>query len=169
MKNPTLGLLIAACVFLADRLSKYWIVDLFDLPSRGTYAILPFFNLSMVWNRGISFGLFPAGSETGRYVLIALTSLIAIGLLIWLFRGANRLVAVALGLIIAGAFGNLWDRFEYGAVADFLHFYAFGHSFYVFNVADMGISVGVGFLILDAYLDWRRERKVKAGEAATEN
>ena len=169
MTNRALGLIIAAGVFIADRLSKYWIIEIFGLPSRGTYEILPFFNFTMVWNRGISFGLFPADGDTGRYLLAALTAAIAIGLIVWLFKGTNRLVAIALGFIIAGAFGNLWDRFEYQAVADFLHFYAFGYSFYVFNVADMRISVGVALLILDAFLDWRRERKVKAGEAAADH
>jgi signal peptidase II len=143
---------LVAVVFALDRISKYWIIVLFDLPAQGTVNILPFFNLTMVWNQGISLGLFQVEGDMGRYLLIALTALITIILIVWLLREQRPAALVGLGLVIGGAIGNIWDRFQYGAVADFLHFHGFGHSFYVFNAADAAISLGVAFLLWDALL-----------------
>jgi signal peptidase II len=113
--------------------------------------VLSFFDMVMVWNPGISYGLFPAGSRIGAILLIVL-SLIAVAALSWWLAKAERLIlAVGLGLVIGGALGNVIDRAIYGAVADFFHFYAFGHDWYVFNVADAAISIGVIVLLLDAF------------------
>jgi signal peptidase II len=152
--NPLwpLGAILVAFVFVSDRLSKWWIVDVFDLPNKISVNILPFFDLTMVWNRGISLGLFQADSDTGRYLLIALTAAVSIGLFLWMLKAENKVLTIALGLVVGGAFGNIWDRVEYGAVADFLHFYVGGYSFYVFNVADASISLGVLFMLWDALL-----------------
>ncbi len=144
--------LLAAIVFVVDRISKYWVVDVYDLPNQVSVNILPFFNLTMVWNQGISLGLFQADGDMGRYLLIAVTAVITLILIVWLLREERRNALVGLGLVVGGAVGNIWDRFEYGAVADFLHFHGFGYSFYVFNVADAAISLGVAFLLWDALL-----------------
>ena len=149
---PQMGLLLALVVFVMDRASKWWIVEVFDLPGKDTVYLLPFLDLTMVWNRGISMGLLRADSDFGRYLLIALTGAVAAGLTVWLWRVGERLVGVALGLVIGGAVGNIWDRFEYGAVADFVRVHGETWSFYVFNVADAAISVGVAILLLDALL-----------------
>ena len=114
--------------------------------------MLPFFDLVMVWNRGVSYGLFQAGSFAGMAVL-SLFSLAAVAALSWWLIKAERLsLGVGLGLVIGGALGNVIDRILYGAVADFFHFYAFGHDWYVFNVADAAITVGVVVLLLDAFI-----------------
>jgi signal peptidase II len=148
-----IGLALAAAVFVADRVSKQWILGLLEqnaLP----IEVTPFFNLVFTWNRGITFGLFNSaeGAGWGRWVLLAVTGAIALGLLVWLARAAQWWVVVALGLVIGGAVGNLVDRVLYGAVADFLDFHLLGYHWYVFNVADSAIVCGVGLLLLDSLL-----------------
>ena len=145
------GLLALAIVFL-DQLSKYWILYVFSLPEIGSVRVLPFFNLTMVWNKGISLGLFQANDDTGRYILIAGTSLITLFLVHWFLKERDRILLLGLAMIIGGSIGNIVDRVRFGAVADFLHFHMFDYSFYVFNVADAAITVGVGFLLWDALL-----------------
>lgn len=147
-----LGFLLALGIFLADRLSKWWIVDVFDLSARGDVTLLPFLDLTMVWNQGMSMGLFQANGDTGRYLLIAVTGAVALGLAFWMWRATEKFLVLALGLVVGGAVGNIWDRFEYGAVADFIHLHAMGYSFYVFNLADSAISIGVAMLLWDALL-----------------
>ena len=145
-----LGWLTAVAVFVLDRLSKWWIVEVYDLPERGSVAVLPFFSLTMVWNQGISLGLFQADSDLGRWLLIGVTGAISLALAVWLARVETRLLAVAIGLVLGGAVGNIIDRLIYPGVADFFHFHAFGASFYVFNVADSAISIGVVLLLWDS-------------------
>lgn len=146
------GYLIALAVFGLDRLSKWWIVEVLNLEKSGPIDLLPFLDLSLVWNRGISLGLFQMDGDVGRYVLIALTSAITLVVAWWLFRVHEKWVKIGLGLVLGGAVGNIWDRFEYGAVADFFHFFVGNWSFYTFNVADAAISVGVVLLLWDALL-----------------
>lgn len=154
-----LGLIIAGIALLLDQLSKYWILSVYDLPEKGSVEILPFFSLTMVWNKGISLGLFQAGSGAARWALIVITVLVTVFLLFWLAKASGAVLKTALGLVIGGAVGNIIDRVHLGAVADFVHLHGFGYSFYVFNVADAAISVGVSLLLLDAYLLSREESK----------
>ncbi|MEE8370736.1 MAG: signal peptidase II, partial [Sphingomonadales bacterium] len=100
---------------------------------------------------------FQSGDEVGRIILIGLTGVVSVVIAFWLYRASNRLVAVALGLVLGGAIGNIWDRIQYGAVADFLNFHNSSWSFYVFNVADSAITLGVMLLILDALLSSQKE------------
>ncbi|RMD88298.1 MAG: signal peptidase II [Alphaproteobacteria bacterium] len=151
-KGRRLGWAVALLVLLADQASKWWVLEMLRLEEGESIVLLPVFNLTFVWNQGISLGLLQQETALGRLVLIALTGLVTIYLVVWLMRSGRRLTAIALGLIIGGALGNLVDRIRFGAVADFLHFHAFGHSFYIFNLADAAISVGVAVLILDAVL-----------------
>ena len=153
------GALAAGSVFLIDRISKWWIVGTLDLPNRKPVEIFSFLDLNMVWNKGISLGLFQAGDESGRYILIGLTSAVSLGIAYWLYRAQSNFVCVVLGLVLGGAIGNIWDRFQYGAVADFFHFHIAGWSFYVFNVADAAITLGVLLLIGDALLSPQKKPK----------
>jgi signal peptidase II len=129
--------------------------------------VFPFFNLVMVWNPGVSYGLFPASGPLGTAVLV-LFSLIAISALgWWLWHTDRRPVALGLGLVIGGAIGNnLIDRLIYGRVADFFHFYGFGYDWYVFNVADITITLGVIALLYDALL--RPEAQSNGGKSQVE-
>lgn len=150
LSMPQWGAVIASIVFVADQLSKWWIVSILDLPTRRQIEVLPFFDLSMVWNQGVSFGMFQAGSPVGRIVLV-LFSLGVVGFLVkWLLDAQRRLQAVFLGMIIGGALGNALDRVIYGAVVDFLDFSGLYFK-WVFNIADSAISVGVALLVFDSF------------------
>jgi len=143
------GLLVAVIVFLLDQASKWWVLlDIMNPPR--TIEVLPFFNLVLVWNRGVSFGMFPAGSLVGQWMLIGLAAAICVALLFWLRGATNRLTVGAIGLIIGGAVGNVLDRLVHGAVVDFLDVHAAGYHWPAFNVADSAICVGAGLLILDS-------------------
>lgn len=127
--------------------------------------VTPFFDLVMVWNRGISYGLFQTEGLTGTAILVVF-SLAAVGALSWwLSTAQHRLLAWGLGLVIGGALGNVIDRLIYQAVADFFRFYAFGYEWYVFNVADAAITIGVVALLVDAFA--RPEAKNSDREPAT--
>ena len=143
---------IAAVVIVLDQLSKYWVLQVIDLQQAGPVKVLPVFQLTMVWNPGVSFGLFRADSGSGRWVLVLLALAIVVALAAWARRLDRPLTAVALGMVMGGAVGNnLIDRVRFGAVADFLDFHALMFP-WVFNVADSAISVGVALLLLDSLL-----------------
>jgi signal peptidase II len=156
-----LGILTAAAALLLDQLSKNLLLygaGFIDYAPGDRIPVLPFFDIVMVWNRGVSYGLFQADGVWGT-VLLAMFSFAAVALLSWWLRSAeNRILGLGLGLIIGGALGNVIDRVIYGAVADFFHFYAFGHDWYVFNVADAAITVGVVTLIVDAFVHREKAR-----------
>jgi len=154
-----IGVFLIMVTFILDRWSKWWMVDGFGLAINGPIHVLPFFDFTLVWNRGISLGLFQAGSDGGRYLLITLTSVVTIGLIVWFFRALEKHLHIALGFIIGGSLGNIWDRFEYGAVADFIHLFWGGYSFYVFNLADSAITLGVIILLWDALLSPQKKPK----------
>ncbi len=152
-----LGLVVAFVALVIDQVSKTWFLHVYDIAEKSPVAVTPFFNLVMVWNRGISYGLFQQDSDLGRYMLIAVKLAVTVGLLIWLWRVTDRVLAVALGLIIGGAIGNAIDRVVYGAVADFFHFHAYGYSWYVFNLADVAVVAGVALLLYDSFVGRRGE------------
>ncbi len=145
-----LGVGIAALALAVDQGSKLFLLYAAGFANPGrTVPVLPFFNLVMVWNPGISYGLFPATGRLGTALLVAI-SLAAVAGLGWLLWGsASRALTAGYGLIIGGALGNLIDRLIYGKVADFFHFYGFGHDWYVFNVADLSITLGAVAIVYD--------------------
>ncbi|MBL4758953.1 MAG: signal peptidase II [Rhizobiales bacterium] len=143
-------LLIAGIAFGLDQLHKYWMLHIFDIAQKGRVEISSFFDLVLVWNRGVSYGLFSSNGETTRIILIVLTFLAVAAILIWMFRTSSNFTALALAFIAGGAAGNLADRIIYGAVADFFSFHAFGFNWYVFNLADTAIVVGVAGLIYES-------------------
>lgn len=149
-----LGLLAAAWVFFFDQLSKFWVLRIINLDERPPIQITPFLDLAMAWNEGVSYGLL----TTSAQMVLVLMSLLITGLLvIWLARAAGPLSASALGLIIGGAVGNALDRILHGAVADFVHFHWGTWSWYIFNVADIAIVVGVLLLVYDGI--WHPDQK----------
>jgi signal peptidase II len=145
-----LGILSALVVLLADQGSKWWVLNVLHLPDVGQIVVLPVLNLTMVWNRGVTFGLLNGLGQAGSWILAAVALAIVIGLGAWLRKADSRLVAVALGAIAGGAVGNVADRLRFGAVVDFIHAHAYGWSWYVFNVADAAIVCGVAALVLDS-------------------
>ena len=142
---------LSLVVLLADQLSKGWVVDFFYGRS-GQVPFTSFFNLVLTWNSGVSFGLLRGGSPLGVVLLSALVIAIVAALQLWLWRGANTLVALGIGLICGGALGNLTDRLRWGAVRDFLDFHWGAIHFWAFNLADSAVFVGVMLLITESLL-----------------
>lgn len=149
--NGRLGLVLALFGLISDQGHKYWMLNHYDIDAWGRVQITPFFDLVLVWNEGISYGLFSQDSDLGRMVLIGLTSLVVLGLLVWLVRAETKLVAASLGLVIGGAIGNIIDRIYHGAVADFFYLHIGSFNWYVFNIADVWIVTGVIGLLYDSF------------------
>jgi len=158
---PKLGIIVAVVAFVVDQLTKFIMVEKVMRPVGVTETpfftdkiieILPFFQLRMAWNTGISFSMFNSGEATTTALLLAVQVIVTC-VVIWWLRQLDRLfLQVACGLIIGGAVGNIVDRIMFGAVADFLDFYWGTWHFPTFNVADSCISVGAGLWLLDAVL-----------------
>ena len=148
-----IGLIAAALSLIADQGSKLFMLygaGFAHMPPGASVPVLPFFNLVMVWNPGISYGLLPASSPFGTALLIGLSTVavVVLGWLLW--RSTSFALAIGYGLIIGGALGNnLVDRLVYGKVADFFHFYGFGYDWYVFNIADLAITFGAVAILYD--------------------
>jgi signal peptidase II len=149
--HTKVGVFAAAVIILFDQLSKWLILELLE----GRYehvVVTPFFNLVLVWNRGVSFGMMNTASPFAPWLLSGLALIVAIGLLLWLRRAESWLLATGLGLVIGGALGNVIDRMRFGAVIDFLDVHAAGYHWPAFNVADASIFVGAGLLLADSLL-----------------
>lgn len=147
----TLGAVVALIALVADQGSKLWLIFSYNIEARQPVRLAPFFDLVMAWNPGISYSLFRADSDAGRYALLAVQLAAIAFLSVWLWRAASRWTALGLGLLVGSALGNAYDRFAYGAVADFFHFHVGNFSWYVFNIADVGIVVGVAILLYEAF------------------
>lgn len=120
-------------------------------------VLTPFLNFVMVWNKGVSFGLFDNGAPVMQWVLSGLALAASTVMAIWMFFAHDRLTALSLSLIIGGALGNVIDRVRFTAVADFVDVHAFGYHWPAFNLADSCIVVGAVLLILDAVIRPRRK------------
>jgi lipoprotein signal peptidase len=152
-----LGIITGLCVIGVDQSSKWWILNVISLPDVGQIVLLPVLNLTMVWNRGVTFGLFNGSSQWSYLALTAVALAVVVGLGVWLRRAESRLVAIALGAIAGGAISNVIDRLRFGAVVDFIHAHIGDVSWYVFNLADAAIVCGVAALVLDSQLTRRRK------------
>jgi signal peptidase II len=160
MRNRAYGFTVAAIVFLLEQVSKWYITGPLNLQTVRQIEVLPIFRLNWTENYGISLGLFQATSDAGRWALVAMTSAIAVGVAYWIGKEQHRGDQLALGMVLGGALGNILDRVRFGYVVDFadLHFGEF-RPFFIFNVADAAITIGVVILILRAFVAWLNERK----------
>ena len=149
---------LALLVLLLDQLTKQLIVGLYGLTAGWIDAPLPFMNLVLVWNRGISFGMFADHPEWMPWILLGMTSLMTLVLAIWLWRTPRKVTQIGLSLVIGGAIGNIIDRLQYGAVVDFLDFHLGGYHWPAFNVADSTIFIGVVFLLWDSVLEAKENK-----------
>jgi signal peptidase II len=168
MKSRRLGFAVALIVFALDQLTKWIVTGPLGLTQLGEQLVLlPIFNFTYTENNGISLGLLNATTETGRWMLVGLTSAIAIGVAIWIGREKSRIDRIALGMVLGGALGNILDRVRHGYVVDFadLHFGEF-RPFLVFNVGDAAISIAVVILLLRAFLT-RKEPAEGSGPEET--
>ena len=146
--------LFALLIFAADQLSKWFVTGPLGLVIEGQqYKLVPIFDLTRVHNYGISLGLAQATNDTHRWILVAITAAIAVGVAWWIRKEEARGDQLALAMILGGALGNIVYRVQFGYVVDFLelHFGTF-RPFYVFNVVDAAIIIGVVILLLRAFL-----------------
>jgi signal peptidase II len=153
------GVTAALVTALLDQALKLWLLYGFELGKLGRVVVLPFFDLVLVWNRGISYGWLSQDSALGQFMLLGFKAIVVVVLWLWLSRAESRLTAVSLGLIIGGAVGNAIDRLAHGAVVDFalLHITtaSFAFNWYVFNLADVAIVAGVAGLLYETLLGGR--------------
>ncbi|MCB9944455.1 MAG: signal peptidase II [Geminicoccaceae bacterium] len=140
-------LVFAAALLAADQLTKA--LALKGLAGQGVVAVTSFFNLVLVWNTGVSFGMFSGSGDAGRWALTAMALLVGAGLMVWFFRERRNLPRLCIAMIVAGALGNVIDRLRFGAVVDFLDFHAMGYHWPAFNIADCAIVAGAVLLLVD--------------------
>jgi signal peptidase II len=180
VKGRSLGFAVALAVFALDQLAKWMVTGPLAIRELGDQLVLlPIFNFTYTQNNGISLGLFNAQTDVGRWMLVAVTSAIAIGVAVWIGREKNRVDQAALGMVLGGALGNILDRVRHGYVVDFadLHFRGIPEQlcpsydnglcrpFLVFNVGDAAISIAVVILLLRAFLT-RKDRPKETIEHA---
>ena len=151
-RRLAVGLIAALVVIVLDQAAKLAVLRLFEGEAGRVYEVLPFFNLRLTFNRGITFGLFNNSDTANALIFSGLALVIVLVLLAALARSGSWHTGLALGMIIGGAVGNLTDRLRLDAVVDFLDFHLSSWHFYIFNLGDSGICLGVGVLLLDSLL-----------------
>lgn len=139
-------------ILIADQLTKLWILFGLNMREGDRIEVTSFFDLLMIWNRGISYGLFQQSNDIGRWILVVIGLIACVVVWIWANRSQSRWLIVGASLIIGGGVGNTIDRIAYGAVADFVSLHAFGFYWYVFNIAD--VAIVAGFLLLMYEMLW---------------
>ena len=168
-RNRTIGLILAALIFLADQAVKWWVTGPLALRDVGDQIVVnPIFNFTRTHNYGVSLGIFTAQSEGMRWALVVMTAAIAVVVLVWLLRERKLGDIIPLGMVLGGALGNIRDRVSFGYVVDYadLHFGTF-QPFLVFNLADAAITIGVVIILARSFLI-REKRPQEAGAPATE-
>jgi signal peptidase II len=158
-------------VFALDQLVKWWVTGPLGVDHEGAiYYILPIFQFTYTENIGISLGALKATTEISRWMLVGLTTAIAVGVAFWMTREKNRIDQIALGMVLGGALGNILDRTRHGYVVDFadLHFGTV-RPFLIFNVGDAAISIAVVILLLRAFLSRKDEAKGSGPEETIEH
>jgi len=147
------------CVILMDQLSKWYMIEKV-LENTPFIKVNDYFNLVMTFNKGVSFSMFSDYGANGRLILILVGTIITIALLIWLWRATNWMLGFGLASIIGGAIGNLIDRFTHPGVIDFIQVHWENHYWPAFNVADSFITIGVGFIIVESFVNHKGEKSV---------
>lgn len=176
-----LYLAFIAVVLFFDQLSKWMVTELIMRKAEGgtpidpitwissmpeklpyhAFEITPFYNIVMVWNYGISFGMFNSQSPENAFILVGIAVVISFGLLLWMLDTKSKYVGLALAMAIGGAFGNIVDRMRFGAVIDFIDIHVAGYHWPAFNVADSCIVVGILFVILHSLFCEKTDTKNK--------
>ena len=171
MAKRSLGFTVALLVFAFDQLAKWLVTGPLQVSYEGAVRyILPIFQFTYTQNVGISLGLLNATTPLGRWMLVGLTSAIAIGVAFWIGKEKNRIDQIALGMVLGGALGNILDRTLHGYVVDFLDLH-FGEwrPFLIFNVGDAAISIAVVILLLRAFLSRKDQAKGSDPEETIEH
>jgi signal peptidase II len=135
-------------IFILDRISKLWIISIFNSENNLEIKISSFINLNLIWNKGIAFGLFSYG-EKFEYNLLTGLIIIIIAIVSWMIIKTKGLEKYGFIMVFGGSLGNVFDRLFYSAVPDFIDLYYKSFHWFVFNVADIFITMGVLILILN--------------------
>ena len=163
-----LGLAVAALAALLDQASKLWVLHYFGEAGCANHLVpvTSFFDFVLTCNRGISFGFFnqPGQPGLGFLIFAVFATVVVVALAVWLYRVRSAFLAVAIGLIIGGAIGNVIDRLRLGGVVDFLYFHAGAWYWPAFNFADSAICLGVAAMLLDGLLSRRDAPQAKGRE-----
>ncbi len=145
-KSAFFSLVLGFDAFLIDRVHKFYQINIENWSGGEVVPVTGFFNYVLVWNTGVSYG-FLAGLP--QYLILVLVGLAMALLAWWWLRAGTFLLKTGLALALGGALSNALDRYLWGGVADFFHFFVGNWSFYIFNLADVSITLGAGLLILD--------------------
>jgi signal peptidase II len=152
---------IAIAILVADQAVKTWVLDVLRLQEGQSIAVVGPIHLTGVWNPGVSFGFLQAQHDLVRWLLVIFSIVVSIFLAIWVRKSERPLFAVAVGLLMGGAIGNVIDRIRIGAVADFIDVSRLYFP-WIFNVADSAISIGICLLLLDMLRQDGRERAARS-------
>ena len=148
LKKNIFYFFLVLLIFILDRISKLWIISIFNSENNLEIKISSFINLNLIWNKGIAFGLFSYG-EKFEYNLLTGLIIIIIAIVFWMIIKTKGLEKFGFLMILGGALGNIFDRLYYSAVPDFIDIYYKNFHWFVFNVADIFITVGVLMLIIN--------------------
>ena len=152
IKENLIVIVSFSSVFLIDLLSKNKIISIFKDGVVEKIYVNEYLDFILVFNTGISYGLFSGGGDFQKWILISLSILIIIFLLSFIRNESSILSKLSISFIIGGALGNVLDRLTYGAVVDFISLHAKGFSWYIFNIADMFIVLGVILFIISQFI-----------------
>ena len=159
-KKLLMNSIIISAIFLSDRISKIYILKKAELESGVDIYLTPYLNLYLIWNKGIAFGLF-SFNENYIYQSISLIILIVCVVIFIVIIKSNGLKKYSLISVLGGALGNFFDRIYYSAVPDFIDFHIGSFHWFIFNVADMFITIGVICLILDELVNYKKNNEIQ--------
>jgi signal peptidase II len=164
------ALVVAAVVFGMDQWVKHLMLGPLALREVGQIQLLPFFNLTWTENYGVSLGMLTAESDSMRWMLVGITSLISVVVFVWMLREKALAELLGLALVLGGALGNIRDRVSYGFVIDYadLHFGDW-RPFLIFNIADAAITIGVVIILARSLFSREKPKPEKTGETASES
>jgi len=151
-KNYLINLFIVSSIFLLDRVSKIYVIYLNDKLLVLEIFSSKFLNINLIWNQGIAFGLF-SFDELKLYNILTILILIIIVLVMFMITKCEGLKKYSLLMILGGALGNVFDRIMHKAVPDFIDFHIGNFHWFIFNIADVFITMGVIFMIISEFID----------------
>ena len=146
------GFLLAGATLAIDQANKLWLMNVYDIAARQPVHLVPGLDVVFARNPGISYSLLSATSPAARWALVAFTIVATALIAVWLWRTTTLRLALGIGLVLGGALGNAIDRISYGWVADFYYIHVGAFHWYVFNIADVAIVVGVALMLLNSLL-----------------
>tara|TARA_B110000037_G_scaffold66328_1_gene80774 strand:+ start:417 stop:908 length:492 start_codon:yes stop_codon:yes gene_type:complete len=148
LKRKLINLILIVSIFALDRISKIYIIKIFELENKVDIYLTEYLNLYLIWNKGVAFGLFSFNESFIYNVITGIIIIICIVVMVMIYN-SNGFKNFSLILVLGGALGNLFDRMYYSAVPDFIDFHINGFHWFVFNVSDIFITLGIICLIFD--------------------